>query len=229
MIPAEQWWSVLIHYNHSIFPMQIVFYVLSLLVTLFFIFKSNQTTEKLFQVVLSVQFLWIALVFFFLKGKALPAYQAQTFLFTCLGLCFLINLFTGNVHFRFPKNGLKRILVGAAFLISFCYPLVSLLLGRPLEQWIIPGSFPCPTTAAALVFYSTATPPKKRWLSGLTVGLLLLWAIPFPLLIQIPKFGVVEDGIMLFAGIFLILSLIFRKHPQRKPTTRLSHTIQTEK
>jgi len=44
-------------------------------------------------------------------------------------------------------------------------------------------------------------------LIGLLVGhnyphmLLLFWAIPFPILIQIPKFGVLEDGIMLLVGV----------------------------
>jgi hypothetical protein len=38
--------------------------------------------------------------------------------------------------------------------------------------------------------------------------LLALWAIPFPLFIQIPKFGVYEDAIMLVLGIYALVMLV---------------------
>jgi hypothetical protein len=49
---------------------------------------------------------------------------------------------------------------------------------------------------------------RLRPLHWVTFGSLLLWAIPFPLLIQIPKFGAFEDGIMVAAGLFALAARI---------------------
>jgi hypothetical protein len=37
---------------------------------------------------------------------------------------------------------------------------------------------------------------------------LLVWAIPFPILIQLPKFGVYEDAIMLLTGLYAVAMLV---------------------
>lgn len=83
-------------------------------------------------------------------------------------------------------------------------------MGRPSSGWIILGAFPCPTTALALVFMATSIPLKRRWLYLVTMGLLLLWAIPFPILIQIPQFGAYEDGIMVVLGVYALVGWLFR-------------------
>jgi hypothetical protein len=79
-----------------------------------------------------------------------------------------------------------------------------------VDRWIVPGTFPCPTTALALLFISSAIPRKNRWLYAVLLGLLLIWAIPFPIMIQIPKFGVYEDSIMLTAGLYNIFLMLLR-------------------
>lgn len=216
MIPANDWWNVLAAYNQSIFPLQILFYALAVFITAYFLIKPGKMASNIASIFFSCTFLWIGTVFFFTLGKDLPAYQAQTFLFISLSVCFFANLFTKNTRFQLSKDPTRKTITIIAFIIVLAYPLVSLVIGRPLERYLLPGSFPCPTTALAIIFFSTSTPPKKRWLSAVTIGLMLLWAIPFPIMIQIPKFGVYEDGIMLASGFFLIASLIFRKHPQRK-------------
>jgi hypothetical protein len=60
------------------------------------------------------------------------------------------------------------------FGLALTYPLVGLLAGRPPSGWIIPGAFPCPTTALALVFMATVIPLKRRWLCLVSLDLLLL-------------------------------------------------------
>ncbi|MBN1437973.1 MAG: hypothetical protein JW929_01065 [Anaerolineales bacterium] len=82
------------------------------------------------------------------------------------------------------------------------YPLAGLLHGPPASKWLLPGVFPCPTTALALILMAFTAPIRLRGIHWMTFGLLLFWAIPFPLLIQIPKFGLFEDGIMVAAGAF---------------------------
>jgi hypothetical protein len=72
-----------------------------------------------------------------------------------------------------------------------------------------------------MILLATTFHVKRRWLYSITLGLLLIWAIPFPIMIQIPKFGVYEDGIMLTAGIFsLIVYIIYWvKISQKKEST----------
>jgi len=108
-----------------------------------------------------------------------------------------------------PGNRWQRIATKVGFaLILGVYPLIALLQGRPFSQWIIPGTFPCPTTALALVFMATTSSARRRWLYLVTVCLLLIWAVPFPIMIQIPRFGVYEDSIMLAIGIYSLIMLI---------------------
>jgi hypothetical protein len=38
--------------------------------------------------------------------------------------------------------------------------------------------------------------------------LLLVWAIPFPLFIQIPRYGVYEDAIMFLSGLYSLTMLV---------------------
>lgn len=49
---------------------------------------------------------------------------------------------------------------------------------------------------------------RRRWLYFVTLGFLLLWAIPFPIAIQIPQFGAYEDGIMVATGVLALLTLV---------------------
>jgi hypothetical protein len=122
-----------------------------------------------------------------------------------LSVLFAADLLTDTTRFSVPQNPLRRTLTLIGFGMVFVYPLVGILLGRPASKWIIPGTFPCPTTALASIFMATTFPAKRRWLYSIILGLLLVWAIPFPLIIQIPQLGVYEDIIMLAAGIYSLI------------------------
>jgi hypothetical protein len=68
----------------------------------------------------------------------------------------------------------------------------------------MPGTLPCPTTALALLVLTTALPRVDK----IAYILLLLWAIPFPPLINLPKYGVYEDTIMFFCGVYSLIVLV---------------------
>ena len=51
---------------------------------------------------------------------------------------------------------------------------------------------------------TTALPPVDK----IACILLLLWAIPFPPFIQIPKYGVYEDAIMFVGGVYSLILLL---------------------
>jgi len=219
MIAPNLWWQNLQNYNEAIFPAQIIFYVLALAVVVIFFTQPEKTANRIIKTFFVFTFGWIGIVFFALKGQALPAFQSQTFLFITLAVLFAIDLFTDTTQFRLPSDGWQRTttIIGLC-LVMFGYPLITALMGRPFTRWIIPGSFPCPTTALALVFMATALPAKRRWLYLVTMFFLLLWAIPFPIMIQIPQFGVYEDAIMLTTGFYALIMLVLNWKKSRKQT-----------
>ena len=98
-----------------------------------------------------------------------------------------------------------RLTAGAVLLVINAYPLWGLLIGHPADKLIYPGSFPCPTTALALALIIFAR--EKR--NPLLYLLLLIWAIPFPPTVQMPKYGAHEDLIMFLTGIAALVNLAF--------------------
>ena len=208
MIPANEWWAIIQNYGMSIFPAQILFYLAALAVLVVFFINPGSLANKIIKGYFVLTFGWIGMVFFLFLGQDLPAHNAQTFLFITLAVLFFIDLLTGTTQFTLPTNGWRRTAMLVGFgLVLVAYPLTGLLLGRPTSKWIIPGTYPCPTTAFALVFMATTLPAKRRWLYLVTLIFLLIWAIPFPIMIQIPRFGIYEDSIMLLMGLYALALL----------------------
>jgi hypothetical protein len=220
MIPVNEWWAVLQNYNQTIFPAQIIFYLLAVAVLILFNRGDEKVANRVVKGFFVLAFAWIGIMFFLVLGQNLPAHNIQAILFLSLSVLFAVDLFTDTTRFSIPPTPLRRILTLAGFGLILAYPLVSILLGRPPAKWIIPGTFPCPTTALVLIFMATTFPTRRRWLYTITLGLLLIWAVPFPIMIQIPKFGVYEDSIMLAAGIYsLIVYVIYWVKITRKRKT----------
>jgi len=208
MIPTNEWWAVLQNYSLSIFPAQIVFYLLTVAMLVVFFTQQETIANRVIKGGFALAFVWIGIVFFLLFGQEFPAHNAQAFLFLSLSVLYTVDFFTNTYHFSMPRAGWRKTLTIAGFGLTMAYPLFAILLGRPASHWIVPGTFPCPTVALALVFMATTFPSRNRWLYLITLGLLLLWAIPFPIMIQIPQFGVYEDSIMLLMGIYSLGILV---------------------
>jgi len=176
MIPANEWWAVLQNYNETIFPAQIALYLLAAGVAGIFIWKPGEVASHLAKGYFALAFGWIGIVFFLALGQELPAHNAQAFLFLSLAGLFSLDLVTNTSSFRMPGEGWRKTATLAGFGLALAYPLVGLLAGRPPSGWIIPGAFPCPTTAQALIFMTMATLQKRRWVvpgcfgSALAVG-----------------------------------------------------------
>jgi hypothetical protein len=125
-------------------------------------------------------------------------------LFVIVAILFAVDMLRQKMNFHLPSDGWQRYLTLLLLLIVLCYPIFSIAFGHPFPKMIIPGTFPCPTTALALVLLTTALPRVDR----IIYIILLFWAIPFPPLIQIPKYGVYEDIIMLVIGIYSLVMLV---------------------
>lgn len=206
MLSAKEWWDVISNYNQSIYPMQWIVMLVGVIVTLYLIYGDQRKANAATKLYLSLCNLWIGIVFFMILGKGFPSplKQVQGSLFIAIGALFAIDIFAKKTFFIIPKQSPKRIITIVLLLVVLVYPVVGLVSGHDLDKLIYPGTLPCPTTAFALVLILCALPKVNK----LTYLLLLIWAIPFPPLIQIPKYHVYEDGIMFVIGVYALIAII---------------------
>lgn len=204
MLSAEQWWGIIGAYGAAVWPAQAIFFGVAAALVLYLIFKPGKVATTLMRLYLVLAFAWNGAVFFMTLGRDLAGNYFFGSLFILVAILFAVDLFRGRIQFRHPEAQWQRYLTMVLLLIVFCYPLVSLLVGHYFPRVLIPGTFPCPTTALALLLLTTALPRVDK----IMYIILLFWAIPFPPFIQIPKYGVYEDSIMFIVGIYSLVMLV---------------------
>jgi hypothetical protein len=204
MLSAERWWEIIGTYGAGVWPAQAIFFIVSAALVLFLIFKPGKVATALMKLYFCLAFGWNGIVFFMIIGKDLVGNYFFGSLFTLVAILFAVDLFRGRIQFRYPEPKWQKYLMLALMLIVFCYPLISLVSGHYFPRIIIPGTFPCPTTALALLLLTTALPRVDK----IMYVILLFWAIPFPPFIQIPRYGVYEDSIMFIIGIYSLIMLV---------------------
>lgn len=206
MLSAQDWWIVISNYNQSIFPLQLIIMLAALVLTLYLFRKPGEKVNIAIKIFLSICNLWIGIMFFIVFGNGFPSPMKyfQSFLFVMIGLLFAIDIFTKKTSFTIPPKGFTRTTTIVFLIITFLYPVFGMLFGRSQFQLICPGTLPCPTTAFALALLSASLPNVNK----VVYTLLLIWAIPFPPMIQIPMYKVYEDSIMLMVGLYALVMLL---------------------
>jgi hypothetical protein len=208
MITAEEWWSIFEAYGARIWPAQIVFYIVAILLTAWLLFKPGRVQNWLMTLYFSIAFAWNGIVFFLILAKGITGdiygNYLFGFIFIIVSVLFAVDLFRKKMQFFLPAAGWRKYATLGLMLLVFCYPLFSIAFGHRFPKLIIPGTFPCPTTALGLLVLTTALPRVNK----IAYILLLFWAIPFPPLIQIPKYGVYEDAIMFVSGVYSLVLLL---------------------
>ena len=207
---AEEFFEVFKDYNQAVFPMQIVFYLLSGM-AIYLAIKPAARSDKIISAVLGFIWLWMGivyhLVFFSEINRAAPVFAA---LFILQGiLFFMFGVFQSKLSFRFRAN---KYGVTGMILILFAllvYPVLGYLLGH-----IYPSSptfgLPCPATIY-------------------TFGILLLTERKCPVVILIIpflwsligftaafNFGIVEDTALLVSGLLTLVMLFIRDRKNKQ-------------
>lgn len=90
--------------------------------------------------------------------------------------------------------------------LVFCYPLLGILSGHGFTSLILPGTYPCPTIALALLLLTMALPQ----IDMLIYILLIFLAVPFTPFFQIAKYSVYEDTILFVVGMYGLVLLVKR-------------------
>lgn len=160
MLPSNEWWAILNAYGAAVWPAQAVFYLLGLVLLVLLFRSSTPIASLLMKLYFAFSFGWISLVFFLTNGKGLAGSAFFSALFMVIAILIALDGFRRRMDFHLPENAPQRGITLGLTLIVLCYPLFSVALGRPLQESIVPGTFPCPTTALALVLLTTSLP---RW------------------------------------------------------------------
>ena len=204
MIPAEKWWGIIGTYGSSIWPAQIISITIAIALVIYLFVMPGKKAKQFVRIYLSFSFAWIGIVFFIIQGKGLTGNYFFGALFTVVAILYVLDIYEKKMEFCLPKTGWRKYLTILLMMIIICYPLFGMAFGHYFPKLIIVGTHPCPTAAFALLLLTTALPQVNR----IIYGVLLFWAVPFPVFIQIPKFGVYEDSIMLGIGIYSLIILI---------------------
>lgn len=201
---TDQFLDVFMKYNETVFPMQIIFYLIGV-ITIYLVIKPTSRSDKIISSLLAFLWLWMGaayhLAFFTAINEAAYLFGAA---FILQGSLFMtLGVFQNKLSFK-----LRSDLFGIAgiFLILFAlivYPVLGYFLGH-----VYPSSptfgLPCPTT----IF---------------TFGLLLLSQKKCPFIILIIpfiwsvigftaafNFGILEDTGLIVSGIVASILLLFR-------------------
>jgi hypothetical protein len=212
MLSAHEFWDILGSYGAGVWPAQVVFLAVAVLLMTLLLLKPGDMADILIKLYLAVSCLWAGIVFFIIFGKGIPGYYAFGSLFIIAGILFAVDLFRRRMAFRLPSLGWHRSLTVVLTLIVLCYPILSIVFGHHFPRVIVLGAFPCPTTALALVLLTIAVPRGDRIL----YIIFLFWAVPFPPFLQLSRWGVYEDTIMFGIGIYSLVLLV--KNWQGKST-----------
>ncbi len=206
---ADQFIDVFTDYNISVFPLQLLFYVVAF-IAIYSAIKPNGKSNLVISTILSFFWLWMGIVYHLLYfstiNKAAYLFGA---LFILQGILFFIpGIFRNQLSFKFrsDKYGMTGIVLVLYALAV--YPILGYFMGHYYPSAPTFG-LPCPTA----IF---------------TFGLFLMSDKKFPLAILIIpfawsiigfsaafNFGILEDLGLLFAGLIACTMLVIRNRTFR--------------
>jgi len=208
MISAEEWLSIVTAYSTAIWPSQIIFYIMAILITGLCLFKPGRNLNSVMKIYFMTAFAWNGSLWFFILAKDMAGESYGNYffgaIFMVVAALFVVDIFKQKMHFVFPSGGWRKYVTLSLVILVFCYPLFGIALGHDFGRLMYPGTYPCPTTALGIIFLITALPQVDKGI----YFLLLLLAIPFTPFIQILRYRVYEDAILFVIGVYgLILYL----------------------
>jgi hypothetical protein len=212
MITRDAFWKIMESYGATIWPVQLVFYFVAILLVVWLLVKPGRIQDILIKLYLAVAFAWNGIMFYLTLANGMAGQSHGNYIFGVLFLLvavlFLVDAFRQKMHFFFQKAGWLKNAHLLLLLLVFCYPVFGLLSEHGFTSLIFPGTFPCPTTALALLLLVFTLPIVNRIINVL----LLFFAIPFTPFFQIARYGVYEDVILVAVGIYsLMLWVVNRK------------------
>jgi hypothetical protein len=207
MIAKNEFWQIMEACGTQIQPVQIVFYVAAILLVGWLFLKPGRIQTLLTKLYLSIAFAWNGVAFYFVLAKDMAGGSYGNYItgsiFIVVAVLFAVDLFRQKMRFSVPTVKWRRYATLVLALLVLCYRVFGMVFGHSFTSLIMPGAFPCPTTALGLLLLTMALPQVDK-----TIYLLLLvCAIPFTPFVQIATYGVYEDTILFATGVFSLVLL----------------------
>jgi hypothetical protein len=208
MISKNQFWQIMEAYGAQINPAQIVLYIAAILLIGWLLLRPGKVHSLFVKLYLSVAFAWNGIAFYFVLARDMAGGSYGNYVigsvFIIVAVLFAVDLFRQKMQFSLPKVGWQKYTTLVLTLLVFCYPLFGMLSGHSSTSLIMPGAFPCPTTALGLLVLTMALPQVDRTI----YILLLVCAVPFTPFMQIARYGVYEDTILFATGVYSLILLL---------------------
>jgi len=200
----EQFFNVVKDYNLTIWPMQVIAYLLGI-VAIFLAIKKTKYSSRIISAILVFFWLWVGFIFspiYFIKVFNMAVIYVV--LFVIQGIILLIfGVFRPNISFRFKPDVYS--IIGIIFIIyaMIAYPAIEYILGRGYPKILSFGLVPCPTTifTFGLFLWTDKKLPK--------------FILIIPLILAISGFlaivlGIWEDIGLIIAGILGTIMIVIR-------------------
>ena len=206
----EQFLGVFKNYNQAVFPMQIVFYLISG-IAIYLVIKPNSKSDKIISFILSFLWLWTGVVYHILFFTEInkAAYVFGGFFIIQSILFIIFGILQNQFSFRFQddKYGIFGIILITFSLII--YPMLGYLFGH-----IYPSSptfgLPCPTTIFTFGFLLL----NQKKCPVIILIIPFIWSIiGFMAAFQ---FGIFEDTGLILASLITVFLLIYRNKMLQK-------------
>lgn len=201
---VDQFLDVFQSYNLSVWPLQILFNLVAVLLV-YFCFKKNKHSDKIILFSLSFFWLWIGIVYHLLFFSQInPAAYAFSAIYILQSVLFIIAAIKNQIDFKFEKSLFS--LTGAVFILYalLVYPILGVAFGHTYPRNPTFG-LPCPTTIFTFGILLFARNKIPVYL----IGIPLIWSIVgFTAAL---KLGVAEDIGLLVAGLIGSMLIIFNK------------------
>ena len=208
MITRDEFWRIMEYYGSQIWPFQIIFYFVAIFLVGWLLLTPRRFQSRITKLFLSIAFAWNGIMFYMILAKGMAGNSRGNYffgvLFILVSVLFAIDLFKQKMQFALPASGWQKYALLIGIGLTFCYPLFGYLSGHALTSLIMPGTFPCPTTALALLLLTMALPQVDK----IIFILLIFFAVPFTPFFQIAKYGVFEDTILFITGIYGLVLLV---------------------
>ncbi|MBI4789709.1 MAG: hypothetical protein HY782_21980 [Chloroflexi bacterium] len=198
----EVLWAAFAKYNLTIWPLQVVAYVL-IIAALFVAAKKVKHSDRIVAAILAFFWLWLGIMFWMPFAQMFAPAYALAALCVIQGVLFLIGIARPSMSYRigtdvFSVTGLALVMYATIF-----YPLVGYAVGHIYPRAMLVGVFPCPTTVVTFgLFLCTEKKlPKYLLVVPFLFALLgILWA----------SRGIVEDVGLVIAGILATAMIMYR-------------------
>jgi hypothetical protein len=211
VIPKDEFWRIMEAYSAGIWPAQIAFYIAAILFVGWLFLKPGRIPFLFTKLYLSIAFAGTGIAFYMILAKDMAGESYVNYVlgsvFIIVSVLFAVDLSRQKMQFSLPTVGWRKYATLILMLLVFCYPLFGIAFGHSLSSLIMPGTFPCPTTALGLLLLTTALPQVDK----VIYILLLICAIPFTPFVQIARYGVYEDTILFATGVYSLVLLLMRK------------------